>query len=122
MIVDRNSVQLGSVPNVQLSGPQYNVASPVSLSNASTITPPYAPTYAIVPVTESGNVTGIILGKPTSTGAGQMITILNRSNFTVTFDVSGTSNVADGTSDVIPALCARTFVYDASTSLWYRYG
>lgn len=38
----------------------------------------------------------------------------------ITFAASGTSNVADGTSDVLAGLVARKFVWDSSTSLWYK--
>ena len=120
-ILDANSVQLSSITQVQLPGPQYNMTSVQALANGSAISVPYAPTYAIVPVTETGNVTGITLSG-TGNGNGQQLIILNRSNFTVTFAAAGTSNIADGTSDVIPALCARTYYYDSTTSLWYRAG
>jgi hypothetical protein len=50
------------------------------------------------------------------------VTVINESAFALTFAASGTSHVADGVSDVIPALAARTFTYDGNTSLWYRSG
>jgi hypothetical protein len=48
------------------------------------------------------------------------ITVINTSAFTLTFDVSGTSFVADGTSDVIAALTAARYAWNPSASLWYR--
>jgi hypothetical protein len=70
-------------------------------------------------VTEAGAVTGIILNA--GTYDGQIITVINESNQTITFAASGTSHVADGASDVIAGLTARTFVYDGTdTNLWYR--
>ncbi|TVZ01278.1 hypothetical protein EAS64_33915 [Trebonia kvetii] len=74
--------------------------------------------YAAIPVTASGAVTGVILQAPSN--AWTRVTVINQSAFTITFAASGTSHVADGTSNVIPALTARTFVYDGNTSLWYR--
>jgi hypothetical protein len=64
------------------------------------------------PVNPGGNVAGIILG--------QDVVVINESAFTVTFDVVGTSNVADGVSDVIAALTARKFIWDANVSRWFH--
>jgi len=69
-------------------------------------------------VAPTANVTGIILA--TGSYSGQMQTVINEANFTVTFAVAGTSNVADGVTSPIPALCSRRFVWDSATSLWYR--
>ena len=70
-------------------------------------------------VSEAGNVTGMILGG--GSFDGQLLWIVNESNQTITFAASGTSNVADGVSDVIPALCARQYIFDGNdTNLWYR--
>lgn len=95
------------------------VAAAQPLSNGSTITAPYALDTALCPVTETASVTGIILAVPVL-GNAQKVLIVNRSNFTVTFAASGTSHVADGVSDVIPALASRLFIYDAGSGLWYR--
>jgi Pectate lyase superfamily protein len=54
--------------------------------------------------------------------AGQQVTVINEDTGALTFAASSGSNVADGTSDVIPAHTARTFIWDAGTSLWYRMG
>lgn len=63
---------------------------------------------------------GIIL--QVGTAAGQTVTVVNESAAanTLTFDVAGTSHVADGVSDIIAGLTARSFVWDSGTSLWYR--
>ena len=66
----------------------------------------------------AANVTGVIL--PAGVTGGQVVVVLNESAFTITMAASGTSHVADGASDVIPAQTARMFVWDSSTSLWYR--
>lgn len=39
---------------------------------------------------------------------------------TLTFAAAGTSNVADGVSDVITGPSARKFKWNAVTSLWYK--
>ena len=71
-------------------------------------------------VSPSGAVTGVIL--QAGTFAAQEVIVVNEAvgANTVTFAASGTSNVADGTSDVIAGLTARKFVWDTGTSLWYR--
>jgi cell wall-associated NlpC family hydrolase len=82
-------------------------ASSQALSNGSTIA---VGAQRLYPVTETGNVTGVILG--VGTYAGQPITVINRSAFTVTFAAEATSNVAVPT--VIGARLARHFVWDAA--------
>lgn len=74
---------------------------------------------AVATVAPASNVTGIIMARD-FTANWREITIVNESNFTLTFDVPGTSFVADGTSDVIAALAAARYVWDFNTSLWYR--
>ena len=69
-------------------------------------------------VAPTAAVTGVIL--QAGTVAGQRCTVVNESAFSVTFAAAGTSGVADGTSDVIAATTARSFVWDSGTSLWYR--
>lgn len=66
----------------------------------------------------TGNITGVIL--EAGILPGQRVTVLNESAFTITFDVSGTSHVADGATSAIPALTCRTFTWDGVTNLWYR--
>jgi hypothetical protein len=70
------------------------------------------------PVNPGGAVAGIILAP--GTVPGQDVVVINESAFTVTFDVVGTSNVADGVSDVIAALTARKFIWDANVSRWFH--
>lgn len=72
-------------------------------------------------VAPAAAVTGVIL-QP-GTFRGQMCFVENNSGAlgnTITFAAAGTSNVADGATAVIPGLAGRLFVWDASTSLWYR--
>jgi hypothetical protein len=92
------------------------------ITNGETLTTRYT---SLTRVTPTGNVTGIILEPLVPTGSGllpngQFITIINDSNFTITFDIAGTSNVADGTADVIQANTAALFWWSVNTSLWYR--
>jgi hypothetical protein len=65
-------------------------------------------------------VTGIIL--QAGTLPGQEVWVINEAAAanSVTFAASGTSFVADGAGSAIAGLTARKFVYDTSTSLWYR--
>ena len=54
------------------------------------------------------------------TQAGQVVWVVNEAAAnSITMAASGTSNVADGASDVVNGLTARCFVWDSSTSLWY---
>jgi hypothetical protein len=73
-------------------------------------------------VNPAGNITGVILtaGSALITGSTRILWVVNESAFTVTFAASGTSNVADGASDVIAAGTARCFIWDTGTSLWYK--
>lgn len=87
-----------------------------ALTSSGTIKTATDGNFGAIPVTETGNVTGMIL--EAASNAWTKVTVVNQSAFTITFAASGTSHVADGTSDVIPALCARSYIYDGS--LWYR--
>ncbi|HLY29662.1 MAG TPA: hypothetical protein VKQ36_01415 [Ktedonobacterales bacterium] len=70
-------------------------------------------------VAPTANVTGVAM--QAGTQAGQQVTVINESAYTLTFDVAGSSNVADGTADVIPANAARSFIWDSGgAGLWYR--
>jgi hypothetical protein len=91
--------------------------SAIALSNGSNIgTSATDGTYAL---TATGAVTGITMG---TAGAepGSFVTLVNTSVYTVTFAASGTSHVADGTADVIAAGQAASYIWDNTTSLWYR--
>lgn len=70
-------------------------------------------------VSPAGAVTGVIL--QAGTQAGQEVTVINEAVAanSVTFAAAPGGNVADGASDVIAGLNARTFIWDAGTSLWY---
>jgi hypothetical protein len=72
-------------------------------------------------VTAAAAVTGIII--PAATGApGAMLCVIHEGAAanTITFAASGTSNVADGASDVITGPSAALFIWDNVTLLWYR--
>lgn len=69
-------------------------------------------------VNPSGAVTGVVLA--VGVVPGQQVAVLNESAFTVTFAAAGTSHVADGASDAIAALTARSYIWNSGTSLWYR--
>jgi hypothetical protein len=90
------------------------------ITNGSTITT--AGVSSVARVAPGGAVTGIILGA--GTWDGQICHVINESAAasTVTFAAAGTSNVADGTSAVVTGLRSMTFVWNSSTSRWYRTG
>lgn len=88
--------------------------SAASLASSGTIA---VGTLGSTVVGPTGNVTGVILGVGAT--AGQKVTVVNKSAFTITFATSGTSHVVDGTSDVIAANNARLFEWSAVDSLWY---
>jgi hypothetical protein len=88
-----------------------------AISTASTIFPGTG-TKPYVPVSSTGACTGLILGG--GSVDGQLLVVVNTTAFSLTFAASGTSHVADGVSDVIPALTARSYYWDNGTSLWYR--
>jgi len=73
-------------------------------------------------VTPTAARSGIIL--QAGTQDGQMVTVINQGSAanTLTFNTTpSTSNVADSaTEGNIPGLTARTFVWSAASSLWYR--
>lgn len=105
----------GLVPAALIPASTFTESGVQVLSNGNTIVT--TGNTPLLPVSEASSVTGISLGVPTA--ANSQVTVINRSNFTITFAASG-SNVADGSSDVIPALTARMFTYDGGTTLWYR--
>lgn len=89
-------------------------ASATAITNGSTI----ATSQSVVRVAPTGAVTGIIL----AAGAqpGQQVMVVNESGNNVTFAAAGTSNVADGTSAVIPGARQMTFIWNSATALWYH--
>jgi hypothetical protein len=78
-----------------------------------------SPTTGVIRVSPTTAVNNISI--QAGTYSGQEVTLINEavSTNTITFSASG-SNVADGSSNIINGLTARKFVWDASTSLWYR--
>ena len=62
-------------------------------------------------------MTGIIISA--GTFGGQQLEVYNESNFSLTFDVAGTSHVAGGTSAFIPPNGCAMFRWDNGTNLWY---
>jgi Pectate lyase superfamily protein len=118
LLLSASTIDLGGVGYLKLPSPVLSNDSVQTLSTGSTINTASDGNYGAVPVTAAVNVTGLILQAPSS-GFTQ-ITVINQSAYTMTFAASGTSHVADGTLDVIPALTSRAFVYDGNTSLWYR--
>lgn len=106
-----------SLTDRQLSAGLAPLTSATAVATASSGT---IASTGISRVNPAGNITGVILAA--GTYAGQMVTVINESAFTVTMATAATSKVADGTSSVIAAKTARQHVWDASTSLWYRLG
>jgi Pectate lyase superfamily protein len=72
----------------------------------------------IVILNPATTVTGIKLAA--GTYAGQMITVINKSAFSVTFDIAANSFIADGASDVISANTAAHLYWSNIDNLWYR--
>lgn len=90
-----------------------------TLASTNTINIPAG--VSSVRVTTAAAVTGIII--PAATGSpGAILNVIHEGAAanTITFAAAGTSNVADGTSDVITGPSAATFIWDNNTSLWYR--
>lgn len=102
-------------PNLQQAGYLTPATQTIS-GNGQTIT---SVIYSgAVEVTNAGAFTGLILGF--GGVSGQLITIVNVGTGSMTFAASGTSNVADGASDVIAVNTAATYRWSAAKSLWYR--
>ena len=98
-------------------GPGTMSASAAAIGSGAVI-----PTSAAVSVRVAppGTVTGAIL--QAGSGAGPIVVVVNESVNSITFAAAGTSNVADGTADVIAGNTARAYIWDGGTSLWYRLG
>jgi hypothetical protein len=71
-------------------------------------------------VNTGGAVTAVIL--QAGSMPGQFVTVVNEAAAanTVTFDVAGTSFVADGAGTALAGLTARSFVWDSVASRWFR--
>lgn len=87
-----------------------------AITNGATIS---VADYDVVRCTAAAACTGVIL--QLGQFRGQAVDIFNESAAanTITFAASGTSNVADGTSDAIAGLTCRRYVWNDQTSLWY---
>lgn len=110
-----SATQLGNImTTLALLLTQSSVATPSSNGTIATSG------VSVARVNPSGAVTGMILGAGAQ--GGQQVQVVNESSNTLTFAASGTSNVADGVSDVIAANAAKEFVWDSGTSLWYPSG
>jgi hypothetical protein len=90
-------------------------SSPAVTATSGTITTSAKGTTKTNP---AGNITAVVL--QAGGNDGQQVTVINESAFTITFAAAGTSNVADGVSDVIAALTSRVFTWDSHTNLWYK--
>lgn len=73
-------------------------------------------------VTPAAARTGCIL--QAGTQPGQLCLVMNEGSLanSITFDVSGTSNVADGINDVIWGGQVALYVWNSAQSLWFRHG
>ncbi len=89
-------------------------ATAVAIANAGTVA---TAGLGVSRINPAANVTGLIMAAGTI--PGQLIIVVNESAFSAVFDVSGTSNVADGVGDIINPKGAKLYVWDSGTSLWY---
>ncbi len=91
-------------------------ATAAAIATSGTVT---TASVGIARLNPASAVTAIVMQAGTFTG--QQCWLINEAVAanSITFDVSGTSNVADGTSDVIPGLQGRLYVWDGAKSLWY---
>jgi hypothetical protein len=99
------------------SAPPVISSTSPAIAGAGTVT---TASVGVARVTPTAARTGIIM--QAGTIPGQSCWVVNEAttnSFSITFDVSGTSNVADGVNNAIYGNQARLFVWDASTSLWY---
>src|SRR5579859_838190 len=111
-----------STIGLQLAGgnvaPLQSTTAP-AVANAGTIA---TANIGISRVSPAGAVTGIILQPGTING--QQVTIINEAvaaNSLTLNTTPATANVADSATEAaIPGLTARSYVWDSSTSLWYR--
>lgn len=108
-------LKVGSYTGVSIGG-----ASPQSVATGNTIA--FGPVTDTVNVTTAGAVTGVIM--TAGVRDGQEVTIVHQGAAanTITMAAAGTSNVADGVSDVITGPSCRKYKWVASTALWYKVG
>ena len=92
-----------------------SVANYTTLATSGTIDVTNIGVASVIPI--PGNVTDVIL--EAGNRPGQTIFILNKSGNTITFAASGTSNVANGTSQVVAANAGVLCVWDADSALWF---
>jgi hypothetical protein len=92
-----------------------NFSSPATIAASGTIS---TAATSFAKVTSTGAVGGVIL--QAGTYSGQVCVVVNSGSNTITFAISGTSHVADGTSDAISGGTGRMFVWDENNSLWYH--
>jgi hypothetical protein len=90
----------------------YQSASAAVLASNGTIT---TTGVSIARVNPAAPVTGVIL--QSGTFSGQIVHVRNESTNLITFDVSGTSKVANGVSGTVPGNTSKLFEW--SGSLWY---
>lgn len=74
---------------------------------------------AVSRVTPGATCTGVILAAGTQDGQVVIVENDHASN-TATFALAGTSHVANGTGEVIAALTATAYVWNASQGLWFK--
>lgn len=109
------SIGAGITPTSGLWLTDLQSASAATIAGSGTIT---GAGLLTVRITMAGDITGVIMDA--GSWPGQERTVINEANHTATFAASGTSNVADGTGDVIAALKAARYVWNTGMSLWYR--
>lgn len=109
------SVHGNIATNGQIASGQSASAAVIATSGTISTT-----NVGVARVAPTGNVTGIIL--QAGAVAGQRITVLNESAFTLTLNTTpATSNVADSATEAaIAANTARLYVWDSSTLRWYN--
>jgi polygalacturonase len=116
----------------------YECATPVYTGGAHDLIANNSGAVSLTAQTVSSGTTiataGLVLARVTGTGtisnlalqagaySGQMVTVVNEGSVPLTLNTAGMSRVADGNLNIISANTARTFIWDAGTSLWYRMG
>jgi hypothetical protein len=92
--------------------------TPVTVAQNGTIQP--APGRNKIRINNTNTVTGAILNYGLFDGHEIWLVHEGPNTSTITFDVSGTSHIADGTSDVLTGGTARKYVYNSYNGLWYK--